>query len=477
MGNIRLGQVLAGLGASLAIFAIHPSACGAADTFQYDILKRMDPTTGVNPVGNLVLANGRLYGVNESFDSISTTNETLFSLATDGSDFQVLHEFAVQAGDGRRPVRDPLLASDGRLYGVTYLGGANNRGSIYGINPDGTGYQLLYSFVGTPGLDGQNPENGLCEGDDGYLYGANYIGGANLSGTVFRISKSGDGYAIVRNFSSNLGGLASVVSVIRGSDGWLYGVCGFGGDLSGGGIFKLQTTGAGYTVIHQFQNNSLDGYRPVGRLLEASDGMLYGVTSSGGMTELSSGTIFRLSKDGTQFQVLKKYGPDEGSRPHPRLTDGWDGKIYGALSYGGSRAHIFRLARDGSDYEPLHYFDDGVPMGSFPFGGVTLGRSGELYGCTALGGVEPEPGKSYGLIYRLALQPAVTVTATSPSTLSLQLHGAPLESYRVEDSSALPAVQWGLVETVTTDAQGDASPVTTAAPISGNRFFRAIRSE
>lgn len=437
----------------------------------------MDQTTGVNPVGNLVLAGGRLYGVNESFDSISTSNETLFALAPDGGDFQVLHEFGIQAGDGRRPVCDPLLASDGRLYGVTYLGGANNRGSIYGINTDGTGYQLLYSFVGPPGSDGQNPENGLCEGDDGNLYGACYIGGATLSGTVFRIGKTGAGYAIVRNFSSASQGLSSTASVVKGSDGWLYGVCGFGGALSGGGIFKMQTTGAGYAVIHHFQNNSLDGFRPAGRLLEATDGLLYGVTSSGGSTGTSSGTIFRLGKDGTLFQVLKKYGPGEGNGPHPRLTEGWDGNIYGALTYGGNLAHIFRLGRDGSDYEPLHFFDGGVPLGSFPFGGVTFGRSGEMFGCAAIGGVELAPGRSFGLIYRLVLQPHVTMTVGPPASIALQVRGAPGETYRVERSPALPAELWELVDTVTTDSQGDAPPVNTTAPVTGNRFFRAIRPE
>ena len=48
----------------------------------------------------------------------------------------------------------------------------------------------LYSFVGSP-TDGEYPFAGLVQGSDGNFYGTTLYGGANNSGTVFRISPGG----------------------------------------------------------------------------------------------------------------------------------------------------------------------------------------------------------------------------------------------------------------------------------------------
>ena len=93
-------------------------------------------------------------------------------------------------------------------------------------------------------------------------------------------------------------------SVIQGSDGNLYGTTDGPG---GGGIFKLTESGQ-ITVLNTFKTNTKTGfydrgYSPAG-LAEGPDGFLYGVNSAGGPNSASSGTIFKISKTGTGFQVL-----------------------------------------------------------------------------------------------------------------------------------------------------------------------------
>jgi hypothetical protein len=74
----------------------------------------------------------------------------------------------------------------------------------------------------------------------------------------------------------------------------------------GGGIFKITEAGK-ITVLYTFTTNPRTGFYDQGydptSLAEGTDGFLYGVNSAGGPNSASSGTIFKISKTGTGFQV------------------------------------------------------------------------------------------------------------------------------------------------------------------------------
>jgi uncharacterized repeat protein (TIGR03803 family) len=85
--------------------------------------------------------------------------------------------------------------------------------------------------------------------------------------------------------SSPLGGL------VQATDGNLYGVA-FGGGLYGDGtIFEISTTAPGITILHNFSGS--EGANPVATLIQATDGNLYGTTQNGGA--LGNGAVFRLN--------------------------------------------------------------------------------------------------------------------------------------------------------------------------------------
>jgi uncharacterized repeat protein (TIGR03803 family) len=81
------------------------------------------------------------------------------------------------------------------LYGACYGGGyfpdgGYFAGTLYRLNPDGTGLALLHSFDGMDpisetNIDGANPWATLLKANDGKLYGLTSAGGPNGSGTVF----------------------------------------------------------------------------------------------------------------------------------------------------------------------------------------------------------------------------------------------------------------------------------------------------
>ncbi len=68
------------------------------------------------------------------------------------------------------PVGGLLAPGDGWLYGVTANGGANDEGTLYRLQPNGSSFSVLKSFPAA-GNDGHNPLGGLALGADGMLYG------------------------------------------------------------------------------------------------------------------------------------------------------------------------------------------------------------------------------------------------------------------------------------------------------------------
>jgi uncharacterized repeat protein (TIGR03803 family) len=133
---------------------------------------------GRQPTGPLAQVGSKLFGVTRGTGLV---DGTLFSINLDGSDFQILHTFAGGASDGLGPFGG-LLASGSTLVGTTLVGGVSNQGTIFSIEADGSGFQVLHSFVG--GALGSIPSGNLTL-VDGVFYGTTFDGGTANAGTVF----------------------------------------------------------------------------------------------------------------------------------------------------------------------------------------------------------------------------------------------------------------------------------------------------
>ena len=129
---------------------------------------------------------------------------TIFSLNHDGSNFQVARPLGAGRGlDGSYPVGTIIEGPNGKLYGLTYGGGVHNTGTIYSINQDGSGFTVLRHLLDT--VDGGNPHRGLYLGIDNALYGVASIGGQNSAGTVFKIQTDGTGFQVLHDFNALTG--------------------------------------------------------------------------------------------------------------------------------------------------------------------------------------------------------------------------------------------------------------------------------
>jgi uncharacterized protein YceK len=235
----------------------------------------------------------------------------------------VLHAFTGGA-DGIFPGTGNLLVKGGTVYGTTagnaLFGGCGNGqklscDTVFALAPPAAGktawsYAKLYSFPG--GKDGYNPQGGLIAGPAGSLYGTTAAGGntacqssyTNLDGTsgcgtVFQLlppAKSGGAWTrtTLHTFTGGTDGgipLAALLADPSGS-GVLYGVASTGGvsncsfgTANCGVVFSLAPPAAGKTAwtekVLYSFTGGKDGLAPLGALT-MSGGVLYGTTLSGG---------------------------------------------------------------------------------------------------------------------------------------------------------------------------------------------------
>ena len=173
--------------------------------------------------------------------------------------------------------------------GLLYGGG----GSIWSMNTDGSGFTVLHQGVAS----------GLLKGSDGMFYG---IGGEGAAGTVFRLNVDGSDYTVLHTFSASyLEGLGQS-QLVEGTNGMLYGTAqsgGPGGYYGDGTIFGLNKDGSNFSVLHSFTFGSADGALPKARLLQGSDGKLYGTAEFGGPGY--GGIIFAINLDGSGYTLVK----------------------------------------------------------------------------------------------------------------------------------------------------------------------------
>ena len=321
----------------------NPSASHAA----YSILHSFHGGSGgANPNGSLTLSGSTFYGMTSGGgrNAYGNTYGTIFRINTDGAGYQVLHRFGSVANDGISPYPfDSVTLSGSRLYGMTYNGGDNANGTIFRINTNGIGYKVLYSFGDNGANDGANP-NGSLTLSGSTFYGMTSLGGDNGAGTIFQINTDGTGYNVLYSFGgygANDGANPSGSLTLSGTT--LYGTTANGGTnpgISGNGagtIFQINTDGTGYNVLYSFGSVTNDGTVPCGNITLSADGStLYGMTSSGGNN--GAGTIFQISTDGTVYNVLYSLGgfTNDGLDPSGNSLTLSGATLYGMTFYGGA---------------------------------------------------------------------------------------------------------------------------------------------
>jgi uncharacterized repeat protein (TIGR03803 family) len=263
------------------------------------------------------------------------------------------------------------------------------------MNTDGSGFTVLKNLAagalntGTgqfTNSEGQSPQGKLAL-SGGWLYGSAEYGGTLGNGTLFKLDTNGNNFSLLHTFANGTTDGANPNGELVESGGLLYGTTQLGG--SGGGlgtIYRINTNGSGFTIIHPFTSDSTNGSQPNGVTLSGST--LYGTTYSGGSS--GWGTVFKIATNGTGFLQLKSFSPpnppdftgtnSDGARPltgvtvvsAPLQVD----RLYGTTPYGGTSSNgvVFTVLATGTGFTNLHNFNAFGPFGENTGGANPRGK-------------------------------------------------------------------------------------------------------
>jgi uncharacterized repeat protein (TIGR03803 family) len=327
----------------------------------------------------------------------------LFATAATAQTYTPLYSYP-QTDVGDSGITWPSVLSqgqDGELYSTIQTNGAYTFGSVYKITTTGQ-YMLIYNFCaeGSPcATSGAYPTGGVTLGFDGNLWGTTEDGGKDAAGTVFKVTPAGT-LTLVYPFTNAKDDSAPNFTVLQGQDGNIYGVSEEQYNGQYGSFFKLTTKGKISPYPFGYTNGSSPSLP-----IQGTDLNFYGTTQAGGDTscgEFGCGVVYKATSAG-KITVLHEFTGYvsstnfDGSRPIGTLVQGSDGDFYGTTYTGGvnNLGTVFKISASGT-YTLLHSFA-GVPTdGSYPIAGVTVGTDGNFYGTTANGGTV-----NYGALYEI----------------------------------------------------------------------------
>jgi len=358
---------------------------------------------GANPnAGVTVGSSGILYGTTSGGGTGGIGNHgVVFKLTQRGSGWTLdpLYEFT-GGDDGAVPYASLVIGPNGGLYGTTYYGGSADAGTVFELRPPVSvcksatcnwNETTLWSFGS--GNDGAYPANGYLTFDQaGNVYGTTYQGGTDAYGIVFELSPHSGGSwteSILYNFTDGNDGGYPLSGVIFDSAGNLYGNNSVGGTESGV-VYKLTPAGPPWTEHTLVNFAPGTGTSPSGQLIMDQSGNLYGTGEANGPS--GSGTVYELSPSGSGWMISVVYAfgfyRDTQCAPYGGVTLGPNGNLFGACQIGGANGvgWVYEMPPTcNGTCTPTDLYDFTGTVNCYAHGPVTFDTSGNLYG-TCYGG-------------------------------------------------------------------------------------------
>jgi len=310
------------------------------------------------------------------------------------------------------------------------------------------GTVTLTTLVRFDGNNGAHPV-GLLQGRDGHFYGTTFGEGNSNYGNIFRLTSDG-AFTNLVSLTTNTGE-HPYSSLIQGLDGNFYGTTQTGGNLPGaesnGTLFQLTPNGA-LNVLFSFGVS--DGFNPGVSLIQDASGNFYGATIQGPVRLLNGagfGSVFEFTASG-EFHTLASFDGSENAYPYGSLTFGLDGALYGTTYSGGmsNLGTVFQVTSNGVN--TLISFTG--TNGAKPACGLIVGKDGNFYGTTSRGGLNDA-----GTVFRISPLGALTILAffnhnNGNGPFASLLAGSDGTLYGTS-SAGRSSAQWGSIFKVSTN--------------------------
>jgi uncharacterized repeat protein (TIGR03803 family) len=288
-------------------------------------------TTGAYIVGSLCKAgNNKLYGVT----TYGGCNDSCvcFSYNPITGVFTDFHDLFCDQIHGWGAMSGMTLGADGNLYGICGVGGLYGYGVIYQINTANDTYADVYDFTGTSGAGVYGAGGTLTQLSDGKFYGMMNSGGANNAGVIFNFDPTTSTYTLLYSLDTAHGMGPYYGGLMQADNGKLYGMTQVGGANNDGVLFSYDLTTSVYTDLYDFA--SATGYSPLGNVIQATNGMLYGMTNAGGSG--GGGVIFSFNITTNTYTDLFNFNGINGANPQRGLVQATNGLLYGTTYAGGA---------------------------------------------------------------------------------------------------------------------------------------------
>jgi uncharacterized repeat protein (TIGR03803 family) len=423
--------------------------------FEYDpatstFTKKFDfnGTSGSNPSSSLALAtNGKLYGLTQDGGSLS--DGVLFEYDPAISSFVKKLDFNLTDGDS--PLGSLAQASNSKLYGMTSRGGASDAGVLFEYNPTSSLFTKKHDFTESTGY----PSGSLVQAGNGKLYGLTESGGPNGFGTLFEFDPATDVYSKKLDLTG-ANGINPLGSLILATNGKLYGLTAYGGVNDKGVIFEYDPATNIYTKKIEFSSGS-GGYQPEGDLIQATNGKLFGMTRLGGTNDL--GVIFEYDVATNTITKKVDFTGANGESPTGNLAQAPNGKLYGMTERGGANTIGVLFEYDPANNVYTKKLDfNGAANGGTPNGSLELSSNGKLYGFTTSGGAN-----NFGVLFEYD---AATSTYTKKQDFADANGAYPYKGSLLYSYCVVPAKPTVSITNANTE-----SPTLTSSSATGNQWY------
>jgi uncharacterized repeat protein (TIGR03803 family) len=294
----------------------------------YQILAHFNgASNGRNPFGSVTILNNKLYGLTYQGGTYNAGVLFEYDLSTDSLKAKVEMD---GTNSGRNPFGSLYLVNN-KLYGMTFQGGQNNFGIIFEYSPSIDSFQVKFNFNGTN--SGSNPYGELELAPNGLLYGMTFLGGTNNIGTLFEFNIQNDSFVKRIDCDGSNYGRNPFGKLVHTGNGILYGLTSQGGSNSQGTLFEYNTNNSTLSVRVNF--NGSNGRNPFGSVVLMPNQKIVGLTNRGGLN--NSGVLFEYSINNNTFTVKKHLNQsDNGYSPQSAVINPYAYSLFGTTVFGGT---------------------------------------------------------------------------------------------------------------------------------------------
>lgn len=459
-GNNKPMKLMQLLGLSVALLCSTVAQADITHTTLYSYVGNSN-TNGAAPVWIMEATDGNYYGITRNAGTTNGGSATaygvIYKFDPTTSEYSVLHRFNGYNGQFARYGK--LVQIGDTLYGNSELGGTNGgqvllsgSGTIYKINLDGTGFQVIVDFTltGMSNMVGRIPRSGLVASGD-TLIGSTVMGGTNGAGSLFKIDTNGNFLAISPyNSASNPLDGGAPGAFTMGRDGFVYGTSTVGTN-GNGALYKFTTNLTDVTVVANFPSDYRASYPFSGPVEGPNDGEFFGTTTRQRPNKVQFfGSVYKASAAGvTTLRFFTNDPPniESGGTPSPtsELRLGPDGAMYGTFSSENAGAYTngraFRITTNGT-YSAIYSFTNVAEYGYGPHS-LNFASDGTILATTT---------GSRGGLHKLSV-PMIPILKTivadtaNPGYFNVSFTSVAGQSYLVRTNAYLEAPNKGILAT------------------------------